>query len=83
MAIAQNRITDQVAVTVVRQHLFAVTPGEGLIKKDLSAGEDVIAIEARGLNALVQTSSRLLGFSGQVLRWSEQDIDIRENVIER
>ena len=83
VAAAEGRITDQVAVTVVGRHIFAVTSGEGLIRADLSAGEEALTIDARGLNALVLTPERLLGFSGQLLRWSSQSIDIREHVTER
>lgn len=80
---AEERITDQVAVTVFRDHVIAVTSGEGLTRVDLSAGEEVAAVEARGLNALVQTSTRLLGFSGKVQRWAQQRTDLQERVIER
>lgn len=80
---AQERIADQVSVIVVRSHLFAATPDEGLIRLDLSAGEEVLSAEARGLNALVLTSTRLLGFSGKTLRWSEQRTDLFEQILEK
>ena len=80
---AQEKITDQVAVIVMRNHIFAATPDEGLIRLDLSAGEEVLAVEARGINALVQTSTRLLGFSGKTQRWSEQRTDLYEQVLEK
>jgi len=80
---AQDRITDQVAVTVVRNQVFAITPREGLVRIGLSAGEEVLAVEARGLNALVHTSNRLLGFSAEVQRWVEQRTDIFESFLER
>ena len=80
---AQDRITDQVAVTVVRNQVFAITPREGLARIGLSAGEEVLAVEARGINALVHTSIRLLGFSADVQRWVEQRTDIFESFLER
>src|SRR5438094_6914433 len=69
-------ITDQVLITVLRDQIFAATPGEGLMRADLLAGEEIIKIESKGLNALVQTSVRLLGFSAQVVRWSEVRTDL-------
>lgn len=80
---AQEQITDQVAVTVLRNQIFAFTTEEGFVRADLSAGEEVLSVEARGLNALVHTSTRLLGFSGKVQRWAEQRTDIYEQIIEK
>ncbi len=71
-AFAQERITDKVAVTIGRHEVFAVTAREGLARVELIAGEDVLVVEARGLNALVATSKRFLGFSVEVRRWAEQ-----------
>lgn len=73
-------ITDQVLITVLRDRIFAATPGEGLMRADLLAGEEIMKIESKGLNALVQTSVRLLGFSSQVTRWSEVRTDLGEKV---
>jgi hypothetical protein len=80
---AQEQITDQVAVTVLRDQVFAATTGEGLIRVNLAAGEQVLFMEADGVNALVITSNRLLGFSGQVQRWSEQRLNLNEGVLDR
>jgi hypothetical protein len=73
-------ITDQVLITVLRDRIFAATPGEGLMRADLLAGEEIMKVESKGLNALVQTSVRLLGFSSQVVRWSEVRTDLGEKV---
>ena len=73
-------ITDQVLLTVLRDRIFAATPTEGLMRVDLLAGEEILKIESKGLNALVQTSMRLLGFSSQVTRWSEVRTDLGEKV---
>jgi hypothetical protein len=82
-AAGQDRIADQVAVTVVGDQVFAATPGPGLVPLRLSDGEEVLATEARGINALVQTSSRLLGFSAEVRQWAARGTDTDERVIER
>jgi hypothetical protein len=81
--LAQNPITNQILVTVLRGGVFAVTPGEGIMRADLLAGEEVLSVESVGLNALVLTSKRLLGFSSQVMRWSEQRTDLSEQIQDR
>lgn len=81
-ALSQERITDEVAVTVVRREVFAATPGEGLLRVQLSAGERVEAVKASGINALVLTSVRLLGFSGSARRWTDQRLDIYEEILD-
>ncbi len=73
-------ITDQILITALRDRIFAATPTEGLMRVDLLAGEEILRIESKGLNALVHTSLRLLGFSSQVVRWSEVRTDLGEKV---
>ena len=80
---AQEKITDQVAVIVLSNQILAATPEEGFVRLELAAGERVLATEARGLNAFVQTSTRLLGFSVKLQRWAEQRTDLSEQIIER
>jgi hypothetical protein len=80
---AQTPLLDQILVTVLRDRVFAVTPVEGIMRVDLLAGEEVVAVSSVGLNALVQTSMRLLGFSSQVMRWSELRTDLSERVLDR
>lgn len=82
-ASAQSPITDQILVTVVRDRIYAVTPTEGIVRVDLLAGEEILNIVSVGLNALVHTTNRLLGFSSQTLRWSEQRTDLGERVLDR
>lgn len=77
---AQDKISDQVAVTVLPHAVAAVMSGSGLIRKRLSAGERVVSTEAKGFVAFVQTSNRLLGFTGQLQRWREKRLDVTENV---
>lgn len=77
-ALAQERLTDQVAVAVLRNQVYAATPGEGLVRQELSAGERVLDVQSRGINALVRTSLRLLGFSGVVKRWEGRRLDLHD-----
>jgi hypothetical protein len=79
----KDRITDQVAVTIVGNRIYAATTEPGFLSVELSGGEEVQAVEARGLNALVQTSERLLGFSAEVRRWSVRETGNDEQVVER
>ena len=79
--LAQEKISDEVSVTVVRDHLLGITRGEGVIRLPLVAGEEVLAMEARGINAFVRTQLRLLGFSGPLKRWIELRIGISETVL--
>jgi hypothetical protein len=49
----------------------------------LGAQEVVISSGANGINDLVVTSRRLLGFSSRALTWSKTELDVNEKVIER
>ena len=80
LAQAQDKISDEVAVAVSRGRVLGITSGGGFVRVRLSAGETVVFSESKGINALVQTSDRLLGFSGPVQRWREQRLDISESV---
>src|SRR5262245_27860553 len=79
----QERVTDQVAVTVLGNRVYAATSEPGFFSLELANDEDVQAVEARGFNALVQTSTRLLGFSSEARRWSVRETDRDERVAER
>ncbi len=80
VAHAQAKISDEVRVVVSQGRLLGITGGSGFVSARLSAGETVVLTESKGINALVQTSGRLLGFSGPVQRWREQRLDISESV---
>jgi len=80
-AAAQNVITDQVAITSGQGKLFGLTPGEGISREILSSGEDVLVIETKGVTGFVQTSRRLLGFSGRLNRWVELTLPTGEQII--
>ena len=77
----QNVITDQVAITSGQGKLFGLTSGEGISRKILAAGEDILVIEAKGVTGFVQTSTRLLGFSGRLNRWVDLTLPTGEQII--
>ncbi len=77
---AHERITDQVTVTVNKGRLLGIHSGEGIARLSLAAGEDIVAIKAKGLTGFVQTSARLLGYSGTFQRWSERRLDVSEHI---
>ena len=79
---AQEKISDEVGLVVSRGQVLGITGGSGFIGVRLSAGETVITTESKGINAVAQTSERLLAFSGPVQRWQEQRLDISEEVKE-
>jgi len=80
-AVAQDVITDQVFITSGHGELFGLTTGAGVARKFLTAGEDVLVIEAKGVTGFVQTNTRLLGFSGQLKRWGDLTLAIGEQII--
>ena len=49
----------------------------------LGAQEVVISSGTNGINGIVVTSRRLLGFSSRALTWSKKELDVNEKVLER
>ena len=49
----------------------------------LGAQEVVISSGSSGINGIVVTSRRLLGFSSRALTWSKKELDVNEKVLER
>lgn len=80
LALAQNKISDEVAVVVSDSRLLGLTGGSGFVRVRLGAGETVMLTKSKGINAVAHTSERLLGFSGPVQRWREQRLDVSERV---
>jgi hypothetical protein len=80
-ASSQNVITDQVAITSEHGKLFGLTSGEGISREFLASGEDVLVIETKGVTGFVQTSTRLLGFSGRLNRWVDLTLPTAEQII--
>lgn len=78
---SQERITDQVAVTVNKGRVLGIHRGEGIARIPLAAGEDIVDIQAKGVTGFVQTSLRLLGYSGTMQRWSPLELEVSEQVV--
>ena len=77
----QAVVTDQVSITAERDIVFAIMPGEGFARQRLTAGEQIIVMEAKGVTGFVHTSIRLLGFSGDLGRWVEIRVAPSDNVL--
>jgi len=69
--LAQDFTTDQVSIVVERGQIYGITPGEGIARQFLSSGEEILILESQGVTGYVQTTKRLLGFSGRMRRWVE------------
>ena len=78
---AQDVTTDQVFITSGHGELFGLTSGAGVARKFLAAGEDVLVIESKGVTGFVQTSTRLLGFSGRLKRWGALTLATGEQIV--
>jgi len=79
---AEEKITDQVGVAVLKNKVYGAAPRGQLALFELSAGEEVLEIKSRGINSFVRTSIRLLGFSGAVQQWSERRPNLFDPFIE-
>jgi hypothetical protein len=77
---SQELITDQVSITSSRGQLFGITSGEGVARKFLASGEDILVVETKGVTGFVQTTQRLLGFSGRLQRWVDINISSAEQI---
>ena len=78
---AHDLVPDRVGVAVRQGQLFGMTPGEGIARKRLDAGEQVLVMEAKGVTGFVQTTTRLLGFSGKFKRWVPITLPTSERVL--
>jgi hypothetical protein len=70
-------------VSVGKDAVFGLTGTNTPVEFDLAAGEHVLYHAAKGINALVETNTRLLAFSSQTMAWSEQPVNLYERVLER
>ncbi|MGE0643097.1 MAG: hypothetical protein AB7P24_05460 [Nitrospira sp.] len=76
---AQIRPLD-VLITVVRDKVVAL-PGRGSpVEETLGVNETIVTTEAKGPAGFAQTSRRLLGFSTGLLRWTEVQLEVEEQV---
>ncbi|MDZ4855693.1 MAG: hypothetical protein SGJ26_12690 [Nitrospirota bacterium] len=74
---------NEVTVLIEPRQAVATSLLSGRRAIPLDAHETVIGSDANGINAIVVTSRRLLGFSSRTLAWSETDRDLNEKVLER
>lgn len=61
----------------------ATSPLSGRRETPLGAQEVVISSGTNGINGIVVTSRRLLGFSSRALTWTKKELDLNEKVLER
>jgi hypothetical protein len=73
----------EVTVQIEPRQAVATSLMSGRRTIPLDTHETVIGLGASGINAVVVTSRRLLGFSSRTLAWSETDRDLNEKVLER
>ncbi len=77
---AHEVIANQVIITSERGQLFGITAHEGITQQSLTSGEKIVEIEAKGVTGFVQTTKRLLGFSGQLQRWAVFSLPTSEHI---
>jgi hypothetical protein len=76
---SQGRQGD-VLVTVANDKIIALPPGGGDIEEGLGVNETVATTAARGQTGFAQTSTRLLGFSSELRRWTDVQLAAEERV---
>lgn len=69
-----------VMITVVKDKVVALPAAGSVVEEGLSVNETIITAAARGPAGLAQTSSRLLGFSTSLRRWTEVHLGVEESV---
>ena len=74
---------NEVNVWIEQGQAVATSLVSGRREIPLDAQETVTGSGASGINAVVVTSRRLLGFSSRTLTWSKTDRDLNEKVLER
>ncbi|HEY7130379.1 MAG TPA: hypothetical protein VH332_11935 [Nitrospira sp.] len=72
-----------VLVTVANDKVIALPAGGAAIEEALEVNESVVSAAARGQTGFAQTSTRLLGFSSGLRRWTEVQLDAGERVERR
>lgn len=81
VGLAHDVVTDRVSITAGHGHLYGITSREGIARQVLGAGEEVLAIAAKGETGFVQTNVRLFGFSGVLQRWFSITLPSGEHVL--
>jgi len=79
IAAAQGHRGD-VTVAVMKDKIVALPAGGSGVEESLGMSESVITTETRGQTAFAQTSNRLLGFSSELRRWTDVQLDSGEQV---
>jgi hypothetical protein len=77
------QLESEVAVWIEPGQAVAASPLSHRREIPLDTQETVLGSGASGINAIVVTSRRLLGFSSRTLAWSKTDRDLHEKVLER
>ena len=78
-ALAQVRQID-VLITVVKDRIVALPGGGSPVEEPLDVNEKIVITAAQGPAGFAQTSTRLLGFSSGLRRWTEVPLGIEEHV---
>jgi len=73
----------EVTLSVESDRAIATSPLSGRREIRLDAQETVTGSGTNGINGIVVTSRRLLGFSSRSLTWSKIELDLHEKVLER
>lgn len=73
----------EVTLMVESGQAIATSQLSGRREIPLGAQEVVISSGANGLNGIVVTSRRLLGFSSRALTWTKIDLGVNEKILER
>ena len=78
-AFGQGRHSD-VMVTVLKDKIVALSAGGSGGEESLGVNETVVTTGARGFTGFAQTSTRLLGFSSGLRRWTEIPLAVDERI---
>jgi hypothetical protein len=81
--VSRAEIQSEVTLWLESSQAVATSQLSGRREIPLAAQEIVISSGTNGINGLVVTSRRLLGFSSRALTWSKKELDLNEKVLER
>jgi hypothetical protein len=81
--VAAAELQSEVMLWLESGQAVATSQLSGQRELPLGAQEVVISSGTNGINGIVVTSRRLLGFSSRALTWSKQELDVNEKVLER
>jgi hypothetical protein len=81
--ITRAELPPEVTVWLESGQAVATSQLSGQREIPLGAQEVIISSGTNGINGIVVTSRRLLGFSSRALIWSKKELDVNEKVLER